>query len=364
MKKISPKFVALALTSLLSSSTVSCGQTEIEQTFAPVEANTSIEYEINALSDDEIQDMVVTPEVEEEVVIEEVETPEIEEEKEETYKIEMVDTIVATKDTNILDADGNLIGTLPEGRSIKINANTEDGHYEVTYYNDIAYIDANHVIESIEAEIVGKIQKVLYAKKDTILVVPEYLSTTGEELEVKIDALECFEVYEELEDFYLVQTIDYVGYIAKENLEELTGTFVVVDISSQELRLYKDNELIFRCPVVTGTPTKDRHTDEGLWKVHTIRHNYALQDAKKTYYSPVDIMIKFHENEGLHDAEYHSCDFWQKQGRDPHGWRAINEFGGKTYLTNGSHGCVNMKHDDVFFVADYVEIGTPVLVKP
>lgn len=350
MKKISPKFMALALAGLLSSSTVGCGrEKEIELIVTPVEVTTSTEYEINALSDGEVQEMVVTPEIVEE------------KEEEKTYQIEMVDTIVATEDTEIKDSEGNLLGTLPEGRAIKIDTTTEDGNYEVTYYGDTAYIDANHVIESTEAEVVGQMQKVLYATKDTVLVVPDYLSDTGEELEVKIDALECFEVYEELEDSYLVQTIDYVGYIAKDNLEELTGTFVVVDISSQELRLYKDNEILIKCPVVTGTPTEENHTDEGLWNVFEITYNRALKGPG--YSSPVDIMIKFHGGEGLHDAEYHSCEFWIKNGKDPHGWRKIFEFGGNTYLTNGSHGCVNMRHNDVFFVAEYVEIGTPVLVK-
>lgn len=346
MKKISSKFMALALASLLSSSTMGCGKTEIEEIVKPIEASASLEYEINTLSESDIQEMIVASEPEE---------------QEPTYQMEMVDIVTATEDTTILDVDGNLLGVLPEGRRIKINTLTEDGKYEVTYYDSIAYINANHVVESKEAEIVGKTQKVLYATNDTVLVVPDYLSSTGEALEVKIDALECFEVYEELDDSYLVQTIDYVGYIAKDNLEELNGTFVVVDISNQELRLYKDNEAIFKCPVVTGTPTKDRHTDEGLWDVYDISYNRAL--IGPGYSSPIDIMIKFHGGEGLHDAEYHSCEYWQKKGRDPHGWRALSEFGGNTYLTNGSHGCVNMRHDDVFYVAEFIDIGTPVLVK-
>lgn len=342
MKKINIKFMALALASLLTG----CGKTEIEEIVTPVEVSSNLEYEINTLSDNDIKEMIVAPEKEEPI---------------DTYQIEMVDTIVATEDAEILDVEGNLLGTLPEGRAIKIDTVTEDGNYEITYYGDTAYINASFVIESETAEVVGKMQKVLYATNDTVLVVPDYLSSTGEELEVKIDALECFEVYEELEDCYLVQTIDYIGYIAKDNLEELTGTFVVVDISNQELRLYKDNEVLIKCPVVTGTPTEERHTDEGLWDVYDISYNRALNGPG--YSSPVDIMIKFHGGEGLHDAEYHYCEFWKNKGKYPHGWRHIFEFGGKTYLLNGSHGCVNMRHDDVFFVADYVEIGTKVLVK-
>lgn len=347
MKKNSLKLMTLALVGLLSSTTTACSNKDFEETSKPIEVTSLHDYEINVLSEEDMQEMLVNTKIEE---------------KEITYQVAMMDTIVAAKDTNILDADGNLLGTLPEGRKMNLNTLTDDGNYEVTYYGVPAYIDANHVTQSKSSELVGKIKKVLYATKDTVLVVPDYLSDTGEELEVKINALECFEVYEEMDDCYLVQTIDYVGYIAKDNLEELTGTFVVVDISSQELRLYKDNEVIFKCPVVTGTPTKECHTDEGLWDVFDISYNRALKGD--SYSSPVDIMIKFHGGEGLHDAEYHSCEYWQKHGKKTHGWRDASAFGGNTYLTNGSHGCVNMRHDDVFYVADYVEIGTPVLVKP
>ncbi len=349
MKKISLKFMALALASVLSSTTAGCGKSEIEQIVTPVEVSSSLEsdYEINVLSPSELEGIVATP------------APK--EEEKATYEIEMVDTIVATTDASIVSSDSELLGTLPEGRSIKVDSITEDGNYEVTYYDDIAYINSDFVMESTEAEVVGKIQKVLYAKEDTVLIVPDYLTEDGEELEVKINALECFEVYDELEDYYLVQTIDYVGYIAKDNLEELTGTFVVIDISNQELRLYVDNEVILKCPVVTGTPTEERHTDEGVWEIYDISYNRAL--VGPGYSSPVDIMMKFHGGEGLHDAEYHSCEFWENKGRKRHGWRSIEEFGGKTYLTNGSHGCVNMRRHHVFFVADYVGLGTKVIVK-
>ena len=66
----------------------------------------------------------------------------------------------------------------------------------------------------------------------------------------------------------------------------------------------------------------------------------------------------YNGGEGLHDAEYHSCD-----AKKNHGWRCREEFGGETYINNGSHGCVNMMHDDVMEVSEYVEVGTPVLVK-
>ena len=69
-------------------------------------------------------------------------------------------------------------------------------------------------------------------------------------------------------------------------------------------------------------------------------------------------MMKFDGNIGLHDAEYHTDDNGFK-----HGWRNRSDFGGETYIKNGSHGCVNMPHEEVMEVSEYVDLGTKVLVK-
>ena len=69
-------------------------------------------------------------------------------------------------------------------------------------------------------------------------------------------------------------------------------------------------------------------------------------------------MMKYNGGEGLHDAEYHT-----HENGFQHGWRDASEFGGDTYIKNGSHGCINMLHDDVMIIRDNVDIGTKVLVK-
>ncbi len=345
MKKKKYQVLALLLASAISNSLSGCGKDEVitEETISePVTFE-----ENNAYTSEEIKNILASVEIEEEL------PP--------TYTTNFTPTIIATEKTSINSLDGNILGYLKKDGEIEYIDTNDDGNYLVNYYGDYAYIDKNFVIESKKATITGDIIKMFYTPNTTTLTIPDYLSLTGEKEEVEINALECFEVYAEIDDYYLVSTLDYVGYIKKDDLVELVGTFVVVDISNQELRLYEDNELIIKCPVVTGTPTESRHTDEGFWAIHTIGKNYALKGAG--YSSPVDIMLKFHGNEGLHDAEYHSCEYWQSKGLNRHGWRDASEFGGDTYLTDGSHGCVNMRHDDVFFVADYVDIDTPVLVK-
>lgn len=200
----------------------------------------------------------------------------------------------------------------------------------------------------------GFIESIYYVKNDTTLTIPSFLTESKVEEQVTLPKLECLEVYDILDDTCLVKTNEYIGFTTLENLEELTGTFVVVDISSQEVKLYCNNEVILTTPVVTGKPSTP--SDKGLFEIYDISHSRYL--VGPNYKSYVDIMMKYNGGEGLHDAQYHTHEDGFK-----HGWRDISEFGGDTYLKHGSHGCINMIHDDVMTVSDYVDIGTKVLVK-
>lgn len=200
----------------------------------------------------------------------------------------------------------------------------------------------------------GIIESIYYVKNDTTLTIPSFLTESKVEEQVTLPKLECLEVYDIVDGTCLVKTNEYIGFTTLENLEELTGTFVVVDISSQEVKLYCNNEVILTTPVVTGKPSTP--SDKGLFEIYDISHSrYLIGPNYKSY---VDIMMKYNGGEGLHDAQYHTHEDGFK-----HGWRDISEFGGDTYLKHGSHGCINMIHDDVMTVSDYVDIGTKVLVK-
>ncbi len=200
----------------------------------------------------------------------------------------------------------------------------------------------------------GSIDSIYYVKEDTTLTIPSFLIESKVEEQVTLPKLECLEVYDIVDGTCLVKTNEYVGFTTLENLEELTGTFVVVDISSQEVKLYCNNEVILTTPVVTGKPSTP--SDKGLFEIYDISHSRYL--VGPNYKSYVDIMMKYNGGEGLHDAQYHTHEDGFR-----HGWRDASEFGGDTYLKHGSHGCINMIHDDVMTVSDYVDIGTKVLVK-
>lgn len=356
MKKFRKRLATLSLLGLLSVASVGCGNNKDAE---PELIVTPFNYE-NEYEDDFIIEESLDEEIGAKITDEEESSNSIQNE----VDIIEVDVIVATSRAEIYSSPdkSEILGYLPEGRTLELKSTDEGVFYTVDYYGKSAYVSANKASVAKVFDIKSEIKKILYAVEDINLVIPDYLSESGVQETVVVPKFECFEVYDEDEALYLVQTDDYIGYIAKTNVEELNGTIVVIDISHQELTLYKDNQVIKTCPVVTGTPTPARHTDEGLWEIYNItgERNLIGDGGSKT---PVDIMMKFHGNEGLHDASYHSCDFWKNRGRKRHGWRENWEFGGDTYLTDGSHGCCNMLRDDVFFVADYVDIGTPVLVK-
>lgn len=279
--------------------------------------------------------------------------------EEEPSKFETIPSVIATDNVYIRTSpvDGEILGKLVEGHTLERVGELENGWYKVLYYGQEGYVSGDYTEKIDTYQVKGDIEKVCYAVEDIELTIPEELRKEGEEEIVTLPSLECLEIYEETEEAYLVQTNDYIGYVSKENLGELTGTFVVVDISDQELKLYKDNRVILETPVVTGKPTKSRRSDEGLFEIYKHKHHdYLIGPGYKTY---VDDMWKYNRGEGLHDAEFHHCE----NGKDvDHGWRHFSEFGGDTYLTNGSHGCINMPHAAIMTINEHVSLGTRVLV--
>lgn len=351
MKKYKKKLAALYLIGILGTGLMGCGNnqdTTTDLTVTPFSYES--EFEEDFLSAPEVSKI----ETMDNTIVEEEET------KEDEVEIVEVPIVVANTHTAVIDnvENGDIIGYLPVGRTADLVSTQDNGYCEIDYFGDTAYVKTENVSLAQVYDFKSPIKKILYAKEATTLVIPDYLSETGEQVTVDIPELECFEVYEEDEALYLVKTEEYIGYIAKDKVEELNGTIAVIDIDLQKVTLYKDNVLINTYPVVTGLPTKDRETDLGLWEIHNITGARYLigENGSKT---PVDIMMKFHGNEGFHDAEYHTCENWNKQ----HGWRDKSEFGSDTYINDGSHGCCNMRHEDVFELAEYITIGTPVLVK-
>ena len=82
-------------------------------------------------------------------------------------------------------------------------------------------------------------------------------------------------------------------------------------------------------------------TPEGTYKLKYKDKDSVL--VGENYRSPVSFWMPFNGNIGMHDAS----------------WRY--SFGGQIYMTNGSHGCVNLPYslaNDIFYNIDE---GTPII---
>ena len=134
-----------------------------------------------------------------------------------------------------------------------------------------------------------------------------------------------------------------VGYVYRNYVSNLNNTFIVVDISEQELTVYDGNKVYLETDVVTGK--KGEHdTPTGMYKMGSKDTDTYLSSQTYGYNTHVDYWMPFNGGIGLHDAA----------------WR--NKFGGSIYERNGSHGCVNLPHNAAEDIYSHVKRGTKVLV--
>lgn len=126
---------------------------------------------------------------------------------------------------------------------------------------------------------------------------------------------------------------------------DITGTYAEVSIPEQKLWVYKDGQLAVETDVVTGKPTEARETKVGIYAIDGKKPNATLGTLDvQGYSSPVSWWLPFNGGQGLHDAP----------------WRS--SFGDSIYLTNGSHGCVNIPEERMEAVYNSLEIGNAVIV--
>ena len=134
---------------------------------------------------------------------------------------------------------------------------------------------------------------------------------------------------------------DVYAFFNKEDIEIIPDTFVEVDISSQTVNLYKNNELIMTTSVTTGFENK-YDTRLGYFYIYYKQADtYLIGPGYKLH---VDYWLPFDGGIGFHDA------YWRY------------DFGGDIYKTNGSHGCINMQNDAAKTLFESVEANTRVLV--
>lgn len=123
---------------------------------------------------------------------------------------------------------------------------------------------------------------------------------------------------------------------------DFTDSYVEVSIANQHLWMYVKGELLVDCSVVTGDVNKGHSTPKGIYSLTYKTRNAVLRGPG--YASPVSYWMPFNGGVGLHDAT----------------WRS--SFGGKIYINNGSHGCVNMPFKSAKTVYENLSSTMPIIV--
>ena len=124
-------------------------------------------------------------------------------------------------------------------------------------------------------------------------------------------------------------------------INDIEKTCVEIDLSNQHLWFYKDGSILAEGDLVSGSIVNGTRTPEGTYSLKYKDKDSVL--VGEGYRSPVNFWMPFNGNIGMHDA----------------GWRY--NFGGKIYLTNGSHGCINLPHSLAKSIFYNIEEGTPVI---
>lgn len=122
---------------------------------------------------------------------------------------------------------------------------------------------------------------------------------------------------------------------------DIGNSYLEADMTHQHLYLFQQGEIVLESDFVSGNMSNGNTTPQGVFGLTYKTMNAVLRGAD--YETPVTYWMPFHGNYGLHDAT----------------WR--DTFGGDIYLTDGSHGCLNLPLDKAGEIYQYLEQGFPII---
>ena len=110
--------------------------------------------------------------------------------------------------------------------------------------------------------------------------------------------------------------------------------------------VYQDGYIVLESDFVSGDIKSGCMTPEGVFDIRNKKTETVLRgsmDNGSSWETPVHYWMPFNGGIGLHDAT------WRKR------------FGGNIYLTNGSHGCINLPYQNAETLFEMVYVGMPVI---
>lgn len=129
---------------------------------------------------------------------------------------------------------------------------------------------------------------------------------------------------------------------------DIGNTYIEIDLAKQHFWYYEKGKLKYECDIVSGMPTEERNTPEGVYKLWIKEKDKVLKGSLstgETWNTPVTFWNNISTfGVGLHDATWHPY------------------FGGDRYKNYGSHGCINMPYDAAKYVYENIDMGTPVVM--
>lgn len=212
----------------------------------------------------------------------------------------------------------------------------------------ISFVDGEpRLDEEAVAEFVAEKAKEL----DTYGKRRNFVTTQGAEITLPSGAY-GWKTDKEGETEELIQLIYEGGTVEKEPLylskgrqkgmNDIGSSYVEADLTNQHLYLYYKGSLVLETDFVSGIMSDPGCiTPYGVFGLTYKTTNAVLRGAN--YATPVSYWMPFHGNFGMHDAT----------------WRT--EFGGDIYLTNGSHGCINLPLDKAEAIYGYISTGFPII---
>lgn len=141
---------------------------------------------------------------------------------------------------------------------------------------------------------------------------------------------------------------NYASRAASHEGNDVGSTYAEVDLTAQQMYFIQEGQVVLQSGVVTGNPNRGNATPQGVYTLAYKALDQTLRGTKKPdgtyeYETPVKYWMPFNGGIGFHDAT------WQ------------SSFGGSRYLTNGSHGCVNLPYDVAGQLYNLISAGTPVV---
>jgi hypothetical protein len=192
--------------------------------------------------------------------------------------------------------------------------------------------------------------KELAAKYDEIIPSVNITSSKGEKKSIRGGDIGVrLNVYKELTN--IIENVRNAEVVSREPSYGMNGipsgvfdsnkTYVEISISDQKLWYYKNGSLIIESDIVTGCVNQGHATPGGAYYVKYMATNTELNGPG--YSAHVRFWMPFNNGIGLHDAR----------------WR--NKFGETIYLTEGSHGCINLPLATAQTIYQHISPGTIVL---